>query len=246
MVMFYAHWCPACQSLKPTWESFAKQWSEDLSISVGAVDINKNSDLSGQFLVFQLPTIFHIKDGVVRLYTRARSQDAFVNWVNDASWKTIEPIEWWKNPNSIHMKGVGYFFKFANFIKDIHEQLTETHQMPTWIVYGLFAVVTVAVGLLLGMMLVVICDCVYPPKPPVIVDQRQYSKIEIAKTPIKTPNKRLTKKEKAAAAAAAAPPDESPSENKEEAANTDEDVSEASTKEDNASSAVRKRKPRKD
>lgn len=34
-------------------------------------------------------------------------------------------------------------------------------------------------------ILVVICDCVYPPKPPPSVDQRQYSKVEIVKAPPK-------------------------------------------------------------
>ena len=41
-IFSYAPWCPACQSLKPIWKSFADQWSEELSVSVGLVDINKN------------------------------------------------------------------------------------------------------------------------------------------------------------------------------------------------------------
>lgn len=37
----YAPWCPACQQLEPLWKEFA-EWSEDLSIKVGNVDITLN------------------------------------------------------------------------------------------------------------------------------------------------------------------------------------------------------------
>ncbi|XP_067929738.1 thioredoxin-related transmembrane protein 1-like [Watersipora subatra] len=246
MVMFYAPWCPACQSLKPTWQSFARQWSEDLSISVGLVDINKNPGLSGQFLVFQLPTLFHVKDGIVRPYTGARTQDAFVNWINDKSWRHIDPVEWWKSPNSIQMKAVAYFFRFANFIKDVHEQLTEVHGMPSPVVYVIFAVLTIIIGLVLGMMLVIMCDCIYPPKPVQPVDMRQYSKVEIAKTPVKQTKK--SKKDKSKEAAPTEPPPtEPPAIESPAPPETDKDEGEAEqigSADPNGS--VRKRKPRKE
>ena len=51
----FAPWCPACKSVKPTWESFATQWSEDLDISVATVNIKENPGKPFDILdIFQL------------------------------------------------------------------------------------------------------------------------------------------------------------------------------------------------
>lgn len=50
------------------------------------------------------------------------------------------------------MKAVGQFFRFANFIKDIHERLNDTYNVPTWAVYCIFAVSTILAGLVIGMV----------------------------------------------------------------------------------------------
>ena len=60
MVEFYAPWCPACQSMKKTWNEFG-EWSKDLDIGVGMVDITLSPVLTGRCLITALPTIFHIK-----------------------------------------------------------------------------------------------------------------------------------------------------------------------------------------
>jgi thiol-disulfide isomerase/thioredoxin len=39
-----APWCPACRSFQATWQSLA-EWSKDLEINVGIVDITENPGL---------------------------------------------------------------------------------------------------------------------------------------------------------------------------------------------------------
>lgn len=163
MVEFFAPWCPACRGLQPTWEDFAG-WSEDLEIGVGQVDVTSSPGLSGRFMVTALPTIFHVKDGVFRQYRGARDKDSFISFVEDKKWTGVEPISSWKSPDSIQMSLVSYFFKLSMVLRNIHTTLTEDYQMPYWVSYVAFAVATILLGGVLGLVLVCCIDCVYPPR----------------------------------------------------------------------------------
>merc|ERR1711923_171054 len=163
MVEFMAPWCPACRALSPTWEDFAG-WSEDLDIGVGQVDVTTSPGLSGRFMVTALPTIFHVKDGVFRQYRGARDKDSFISFVEDKKWTGVEPISSWKSPDSIQMSLVSYFFKLSMVLRNIHTTLTEDYQMPYWVSYVAFAVATILLGGVLGLVLVCCIDCVYPPR----------------------------------------------------------------------------------
>merc|ERR1719378_587099 len=163
MVEFFAPWCPACRGLQPTWEDFAG-WSEDLEIGIGQVDVTSSPGLSGRFMVTALPTIFHVKDGVFRQYRGARDKDSFISFVEDKKWSGVEPISSWKSPDSIQMSLVSYFFKLSMVLRNIHTTLTEDYQMPYWVSYVAFAVATILLGGVLGLVLVCCIDCVYPPR----------------------------------------------------------------------------------
>merc|ERR1712192_347397 len=163
MVEFAAPWCPACRALQPTWEDFAG-WSEDLEVGVGQVDVTSSPGLSGRFMVTALPTIFHVKDGVFRQYRGARDKDSFISFVEDKKWTGVEPISSWKSPDSIQMSLVSYFFKLSMVLRNVHTTLTEDYQMPYWVSYVAFAVATILLGGILGLILVCCIDCVYPPR----------------------------------------------------------------------------------
>lgn len=163
MVEFFAPWCPACRGLQPTWEDFAG-WSEDLEIGIGQVDVTTSPGLSGRFMVTALPTIFHVKDGVFRQYRGARDKDSFISFVEDKKWTGVEPISSWKSPDSIQMSLVSYFFKLSMVLRNVHTTLTEDYQMPYWVSYVAFAVATILLGGILGLILVCCIDCVYPPR----------------------------------------------------------------------------------
>merc|ERR1711970_1572330 len=163
MVEFFAPWCPACKALKPIWSDFAG-WSEDLEIGIGQVDVTTSPGLSGRFMVTALPTIFHVKDGVFRQYRGAREKDSFISFVEDRKWSGVEPISSWKSPDSFQMSLVSYFFKLSMVLRNVHTTLTEDYQMPYWVSYVAFAVATILLGGVLGLILVCCIDCVYPPR----------------------------------------------------------------------------------
>merc|ERR1711915_892770 len=163
MVEFMAPWCPACRALSPTWEDFAG-WSEDLEIGIGQVDVTTSPGLSGRFMVTALPTIFHVKDGVFRQYRGARDKDSFISFVEDKKWTGVEPVSSWKSPDSVQMSLVSYFFKLSMVLRNVHTTLTEDYQMPYWVSYVAFAVATILLGGILGLILVCRIDCVYPPR----------------------------------------------------------------------------------
>ncbi|XP_042205963.1 thioredoxin-related transmembrane protein 1-like isoform X2 [Homarus americanus] len=165
MVEFFAPWCPACKALKPAWEDFAS-WSNDLEISVGQVDVTTSPGLSGRFMVTALPTIYHVKDGVFRQYRGSRDKDEFMNFVEERRWQEVEEVPVWKSPASFQMSVVSQFFKLSMVLRSVHSVLVEDYGLPTWGSYLVFALATILVGALLGLILVCIIDFVFPPKAP--------------------------------------------------------------------------------
>ncbi|CAG2163448.1 unnamed protein product [Oppiella nova] len=163
MVEFFAPWCPACRSLQKDWNSFAT-WSQDLSIRVGAVDVTANPGLSGRFLVTQLPTIYHVKDGVFRQYKGSRDSNAFVSYVEEKSWQSTEPVSLWTSPDSVLMSVVSYFFKISMALRAVHNRLVDDYGIPYWGSYVLFAFVTILFGALLGLLIVCVIDLIFPAK----------------------------------------------------------------------------------
>ena len=164
MIEFFAPWCPACNALAPIWDEFSK-WSDDLGISVGQVDVTVSGGLSGRFLVTALPSIFHVKNGVFRLYKGSKSKDEFISFVEDQKWKNAETIPWYKDPGSFHMAGVAYFFRLSVVLRNLHNTLMEDYGFPMWGSFGVFALATVVTGAIIGLLLVCITDFLYPPKP---------------------------------------------------------------------------------
>jgi len=163
MVEFMAPWCPACRALQPIWEEFSG-WTEDLEISVGQVDVTSSPGLSGRFMVTALPTIFHVKNGVFRQYRAARDKDSFISFVEDKKWNQVEEVSAWKDPSSMQMTMVSYFFKLSMVLRNVHTTLTEEYELPYWVSYVAFAVATILLGGVLGLILVCCIDLVFPPR----------------------------------------------------------------------------------
>ncbi|KAL7633885.1 UNVERIFIED_CONTAM: hypothetical protein RMT77_015846 [Armadillidium vulgare] len=171
MVEFFAPWCPACKLLQPIWKDFAS-WSDDLGISVGQVDVTTSPGLSGRFMVTALPTIFHIKDGVFRQYRGPRDKDEFMSFIEEKKWQSLEEISAWKSPSSIQMSIVAQFFKLSMFLRGVHTSLVEEYGIPHWGSYFIFAIATILIGAILGLILVCFVDFIYsvratpmPPEP---------------------------------------------------------------------------------
>uniref|UniRef100_A0AAR2J5H7 Thioredoxin domain-containing protein n=2 Tax=Pygocentrus nattereri TaxID=42514 RepID=A0AAR2J5H7_PYGNA len=164
MLKFYAPWCPACQHIQADWEALAKE-SENLGISVGKVDVTQQPGLSGRFLVTTLPTIFHAKDGSFRRYMSSRTIEDIQAYVVQKKWEAVEPLPGWKSPSSVLMSGMAGLFRLSVWIRQIHTYLTDTLGIPSWGSYVIFAIITLFMGLVLGLMLVLIADCICPSRP---------------------------------------------------------------------------------
>lgn len=163
MVEFYAPWCPACKNLAPTWELLAK-WAGNGKISVAKIDVTTAPALSGRFFVTALPTIFHVKDGEFRQYRGSRNLESLQEFVENMQWEKLEKISEWKHPDSIQMTVVSYFFKLSHLLKELNNQLLKEYGLPVWASYAIFAIGTILIGAILGLILVCIIDFLFPPK----------------------------------------------------------------------------------
>uniref|UniRef100_A0A0N5AEI7 Thioredoxin-related transmembrane protein 1 n=1 Tax=Syphacia muris TaxID=451379 RepID=A0A0N5AEI7_9BILA len=164
MVEFHAPWCPACKDLQKAWDAFSG-WSTDLKIKVAEVDVTKNPGLSGRFLVTALPTIYHVKDGVFRVYSGPRDKKDFISYIEDEKWSLYEPVPSYKHPNSAQMSIVAWFFKLSMFVRDKHNYLVDEAGLPSAVSYLIFALFTLLVGCILGFFIVCIIDRVFPTGP---------------------------------------------------------------------------------
>jgi thioredoxin 1 len=61
LIDFSATWCGPCQVLAPIVNKLAAEFKG--KVSVGAVDIDEEPDLAGQFGVMAVPTLVFFKDG---------------------------------------------------------------------------------------------------------------------------------------------------------------------------------------
>ncbi|XP_019371429.1 PREDICTED: thioredoxin-related transmembrane protein 4, partial [Gavialis gangeticus] len=163
MVQFYAPWCSACQRLESTWEDFAKE-SELLDLAVGKVDVTEEPGLSGRFFVTTLPTIYHAKDGVFRRYRGSRTSEDLQGYILERKWEAVEPVAAWKSPSSIMMNGMAGLFRLSGWIRQIHSYFTDTLGIHVWGSYAIFILATLLIGLTLGLILVLISDCLCPAK----------------------------------------------------------------------------------
>ena len=105
-----------------------------------------------------------MKDGVFRQYRGARDKDSFISFVEDKKWTQIEEVAAWTHPDSVQMTMVSYFFKLSMVLRNVHSTLTEEYEFPYWVSYVAFAVATILLGGVLGLLLVCCIDCVFPPR----------------------------------------------------------------------------------
>ncbi|XP_063804482.1 thioredoxin-related transmembrane protein 1 [Pseudophryne corroboree] len=163
MIKFYAPWCPACQKLQPEWEEFA-EWGEDLDVNIAKVDVTAQPGLSGRFIITALPTIYHCKDGIFRKYQGSRTHKEFISFINEKEWEDLEPVSSWFSPDSLLMSGMSALFQLSMWIRYCHNYFVEDIGLPVWGSYIVFGLLTLLLGLVLGLILVFVADYLCPTK----------------------------------------------------------------------------------
>lgn len=75
-----------------------------------------------------LPTIFHVKEGVFRLYKGPRNKEDFLSYVEEKKWEQVEPISSWQSPSSIQMSLISQFYKISMSIRVNYIQIASSLQ----------------------------------------------------------------------------------------------------------------------
>uniref|UniRef100_A0A674D6C2 Thioredoxin domain-containing protein n=1 Tax=Salmo trutta TaxID=8032 RepID=A0A674D6C2_SALTR len=130
-----APWCPACAQLKERFSSLAAA----MAVYGGEVD----------------PTIFHVKEGSVRRYVSVRKALEFHAYVSNTRWEEVEPL-----PSMSCMAGL---FRLSLWIRWTHGYPRWDLGVLSWGSYLSFAMETLVTGLLMGLVLVLLADCLCPP-----------------------------------------------------------------------------------
>ncbi|TGZ73082.1 hypothetical protein CRM22_001697 [Opisthorchis felineus] len=159
---FFAPWCPACRQFSAVW----KQLSDEpgLGVHIAAVDVTESPVLSFVFFVRQLPTLFHVKDGVFRLYNGSRNFIDLHRYLIEKQYIHTEPISWYYSPSTFHMQLFFRFMELGMTITNVHQYLLDSGY-PTWLSFIIIGSGTIIFGLVLGTILVILFDCIVPPRP---------------------------------------------------------------------------------
>lgn len=109
--------------------------------------------------------ICSVINGEFRQYRGTRDADSLISFIEEQKWKDLEAVPQWKNPDSIQMAIVSYFFKLSHYLKEVNNVMLVEYGFPAWVTYVLFAIATILLGALLGLILVSIIDLIFPPVP---------------------------------------------------------------------------------
>lgn len=103
-------------------------------------------------------------NGEFRQYRGSRDIQSLQSFIEERKWEKLETVSSWTKPDSIQMSIVSYFFKLSHVLKEFNNQLLKEYGLPPWAAYVIFAVATILLGALLGLVLVCIIDFIFPPK----------------------------------------------------------------------------------
>lgn len=60
---------------------------------------------------------FSVINGEFRQYRGTRDKNAFMTFIEEKKWQSIEPIPGWKSPQSFQMSVVSSFFKLSQILR---------------------------------------------------------------------------------------------------------------------------------
>nr|CAH8840170.1 unnamed protein product [Trichobilharzia regenti] len=164
-VKFHAPWCPACRQFSPIWEQLAQDTSTNSLIA--EVDVTESPVLSFIFFIKRLPTLYHVKDGEFRVYDGLRTFDELKVYLKSQKYTSETPLPWYYSPASIHMQFFIRFMDLGILITNIHQSILDAGYRP-WMSFLIIGLATVFSGLFIGLILVLVFDCFFPPRPQIL------------------------------------------------------------------------------
>ncbi|CAL4065164.1 unnamed protein product, partial [Meganyctiphanes norvegica] len=144
--------CRQCLPFRASKEDFGN-CGERLGARLGKVDALNRLGKPGKGTIQPPPSISQsVKDGVFRQYRGSRDKDEFMSFIEEKRWESLEEVPAWKSPASMQMSIVSQFFKLSMVLRGVHSVLVEEYGLPTWGSYLVFALATILVGALLGLV----------------------------------------------------------------------------------------------
>jgi len=115
--------------------------------------------------LLHFPYLFFVQKG--------RDLDALHSFVSDKAWADVEPLAWYRQPNSILMSAVSTLFIFSANMQIFHEYLTDELGVNEYASYAIYIVLTVVLGLVLGGIMVCISDMIQSSRRRKLVHQQK-------------------------------------------------------------------------
>lgn len=82
IVDFWAPWCAPCRVVGPIVEELASEYAG--KVKVGKMDVDENTDTSGQFGIMSIPTVLLFKNGKpVQSIVGAQSKDKYKRAIDE-------------------------------------------------------------------------------------------------------------------------------------------------------------------
>ncbi len=83
LVLFYAPWCPHCESMMGDWDEVTKKHKDDPNFTVKKVDCDANPDAAKENEIESFPTIVLFMNGKKIMYDGGdRSVDSIENFIS--------------------------------------------------------------------------------------------------------------------------------------------------------------------
>ncbi|OON23324.1 hypothetical protein X801_00769, partial [Opisthorchis viverrini] len=152
----FAPWCPACRQFSAVW----KQLSDEpgLGVHIAAVDVTESPVLS--FVFFRKGWCIQAIQWITKLHRPAPVSDRETVYSHGAYPMVLLTI-------NISVSDCFYFSprsQYAIILPNVHQYLLDSGY-PTWLSFIIIGSGTIIFGLVLGTILVILFDCIVPPRP---------------------------------------------------------------------------------
>eukprot|EP01123_Difflugia_compressa_P008473 TRINITY_DN2537_c0_g1_i1.p1 TRINITY_DN2537_c0_g1~~TRINITY_DN2537_c0_g1_i1.p1 ORF type:complete len:250 (+),score=29.11 TRINITY_DN2537_c0_g1_i1:37-786(+) len=151
MYEIYAPWCGHCKRLESTWSDLSNQLKQT---RVARTNGEIHKDIAIRFLVTAYPSLFHIKDGVVRQYPTENGREVkdFELFAKQG-WKEVSPFGWYLSPFGIPGTILGLTGSIFSFFEHLSTIWTVTYSYPLWLFFVITVVILCIVTILVTLLL---------------------------------------------------------------------------------------------
>jgi thiol-disulfide isomerase/thioredoxin len=83
LILFYATWCGHCQRFAPIYDNIYDELKTDEDYAILCVDIDESPELSSEYAITGIPTIYKIEGDTKILYEGDRTKDSIIAFLKE-------------------------------------------------------------------------------------------------------------------------------------------------------------------